>query len=413
VREMRGFFSKEKTQIKGGETKGFSCASCGLYKFALTPKMEPYGNFRKGIMVIGEAPGEDEDRRGRPWQGKTGRVLQRKYAELGVDLFEDCISLNAVACHPTNKRGANRTPTNQEVACCRAKVLRAIKRYQPKLIILQGNIPTLSLIGGKWKGNFDGISKWRGWTIPDREFGAWICPTFHPSFIERQEEESEAEIIWTQDLKQAFSKLDDPFPNYKDEEECITVTDDIDSVLDLMSKPGLMAFDIETTGLKPYDRDRHQIVSISFCNDLEKAYATPFPTDRKHLRKLKALLENPKVGKIAANMKYENNWLDVFHGIQVNPWKFDTMQAAHILDNRPGITGLKFQAYVRYGLLGYEDEIKPYLTSKGSNEPNRILELISSAEGLRKLRVYNGIDSLMEYRLALDQMKELGMKWDS
>ena len=132
-----------------------------------------------------------------------------------------------------------------------------------------------------------------------------------------------------------------------------------------------------------------------------------------NIPEVEGVIENPKVGKIAANMKYENNWLDVFHGIQVNPWKFDTMQAAHILDNRPGITGLKFQAYVRYGLLGYEDEIKPYLTSKGSNEPNRILELISSAEGLRKLRIYNGIDSLMEYRLALDQMKELGMKWDS
>jgi uracil-DNA glycosylase family 4 len=409
---MRGFFSKEAIRPKGGEMRGFSCASCGLYKSALTPKMEPYGNFRKRIMVIGEAPGEDEDRRGKPWQGEAGRILQRKYEQLGIDLFEDCISLNAVACRPTDKKGANRTPTNQEIFCCRSKVIKAIRKYNPRIIILHGNAPTMSLIGYKWRRDFGSITKWQGWNIPDREYGAWVCPTFHPSFVMKQEEQNEVHVIWTKDLKRAFDKLEEPFPDsgIASEEESIIFAQDMEEIIERFDSPGLMAFDIETTGLKPYDRTKHRIVSISFCNHYDYAYVIPFPTKPKHLRMLKQLLENPTIGKIAANMKYEDNWLNVLHDIRVNPWAFDTMQAAHILDNRPGITSLKFQAYVRFGVLGYDEEVDPYLKAKSSNEVNRIMELVNSPEGFRKLMLYNGIDSLMEYRLALKQMKELGIQ---
>ena len=60
--------------------------------------MRPHGNFNKGIMVIGEAPGEVEDEKGRPWQGPTGRLLSRFYRRQGIDLFEDftILKLNAV-----------------------------------------------------------------------------------------------------------------------------------------------------------------------------------------------------------------------------------------------------------------------------------------------------------------------------
>ena len=75
---MKGFFSKEQLQMKGGEMKGVSCATCGLYKNAITPRMKPYGNFKKGIMVIGESPAQEDDKRGKPFQSKGGRLLQRK-----------------------------------------------------------------------------------------------------------------------------------------------------------------------------------------------------------------------------------------------------------------------------------------------------------------------------------------------
>jgi len=408
---MRGFFEKTATQLPYRSEKGIhSCASCGLYKSAHSPKMEPYGACEKGIMVIGEGPGEDEDRKGRPWQGRTGHVLQQQYTRLGIDLFRDCVSLNAVNCRPVDKKGFNRPPTEYEIACCRQKVIDAIAQYKPGMIMLHGAGALSSLIGYKWKKDLGGVMKWRGWTIPDREYGAWLCPTFHPSYVERQEEDNEVAIIWERDIQRAFEKVGKPFPFSADEEQRIIVSENPGDVLPMLLKeaPPLMTIDIETTGLKPYNKAEHQIVAISFCFDVNRAYAIPFPTEKRHLGLLKRILTNPNVGKIAANMKHEDNWLNVLHGIEVNPWAFDTMQAAHVLDNRPGITGLKFQAYIQFGVLGYDEEVSPYLHSSAPNIPNRILELTRDKDSFRRLLLYCGMDSLLEFRLAELQMKEMG-----
>jgi len=409
---MRSFFDRERLAVPYKSEKGIlSCVSCGLYKTALTPKITPYGNFKKGIMVIGEGPGENDDGKGVPWQGKIGRVLQRKYKQLGIDLFEDCVSLNAVNCRPTDKKGSTRPPTDYEIACCRQKIITAVKKYNPKVIILHGNSAVSSLISGyRWKGNPSGISAWRGWAIPDRVFKAWVCPTFHPSFIEKQED-SEAGVIWGNDLKQAFDKNTEPFPTLKNEEDCIIIAYDVKSVLTnlLKQEPSELAFDIETTGLKPYNKENHEIVVISFCYEMNRAWVIPMPTEREDLRLLKKILENPKINKIAANMKYEDNWLVTLHGINTSPWGFDTMQASHILDNRPGITGLKFQTYVNFGLSGYDDEVAPYLKGPDANTPNRILELKKSKPLFRKLLLYGGVDSLVTFRLSRLQKAKLGM----
>jgi len=411
--KLQGFFRQEQLQSKSGQMKGLSCAACGLYRFALNPKLEPYGEFRKRIMIIGEAPGEDEDRRGRPWQGRMGKALQNTYKKLGIDLFKDCVSLNAVNCRPTDKKGTNRPPNDNEISCCRQKVLSAIKQYSPKVIILQGGAAVSSLIGCKWRRDLGGISKWRGWVIPDMEYKAWICPTFHPSFIERQEEENEVGIIWEQDLKRAFNMAEKPLPIHRYENQVRIIYDENEILKSLKTiyrtKPLRIAFDIETTGLKPYNTELHKIVAISLCYKEDEAIAFPFPKDRRNFIYLKRILENENIGKIAANMKYEDTWLNILHNIEVNPWLFDTMQATHILDNRPGITSLKFQSYVRFGLVGYDNEIGSYLRSSDSNTPNRIMELVSNKIGFDKLLLYNGLDSLMTFKLAKLQMEELGM----
>ena len=66
--------------------------------------------------------------------------------------------------------------------------LKIIEKYKPKVIILLGGSSLLSMIGYRWKKDLGGITKWRGWTIPDRDFKAWICPTFHPSYVDRKQE---------------------------------------------------------------------------------------------------------------------------------------------------------------------------------------------------------------------------------
>lgn len=401
--------SRARAQAKA--SVALSCESCKLYERCLSPKMEPYGKFRKGIMVIGEAPGAEEDRKGKPWQGTMGQALQRTYAKLGIDLFEDCVSLNAVNCRPSDEDGNNRAPTSHEISCCReVKVLKAIERYSPKLIILHGSAALESVIGHCWKGGPNGIAAWAGYVIPLRQFRAWACPTFHPSFVERGGD-TEARALFEGDLRRALQKLEEPFPDWPDEKDCVEVADDPDPVLIkvLKDRPRYLAFDIEATGKKPFDKSRHQIVSIALCYEEDRAYAMPFPRSGRSLRLLKRLLEHEDIGKIGANIKYEDNWLATLVGINVRPWAFDTVLAAHVLDNRHGTSGLKFQAFVNFGTPDYSSELEPYLKTrtKSANDENRILELTKDPISFRRLLVYNGIDALVTYRLAMVQMEQL------
>jgi hypothetical protein len=122
---------------------------------------------------------------------------------------------------------------------------------------------------------------------------------------------------------------------------------------------------------------------------------------------LKKVLTHERIWKIAANMKFEEIWSREILKIRVANWLWDSMLAAHNLDNRQEITGLKFQAYVNYGIIDYDSHIKPFLQSKEENNGNafnRIHEV-----DLFDLLTYCGIDSMLEYRLAFDQMKLMGI----
>jgi uracil-DNA glycosylase len=401
---MTGFFSKKEIRsVNSPEIKSLGCHSCGLYQYVKSPKMEPYGNFKKGILNIGEAPGETEDTNGKPWQGKAGTLLRKTYRSLGIDLFEDCLNINAVSCRPMTDRGSNRTPTNHEIECCRVNVLKAIEQYKPKVIVLLGNIPIQSVIGHRWKKDLGGITKWRGWHIPDQDFKAWICPVFHPSFIMRSEAE-ELITVWEQDLDNIFS-INDPVPVYR--EPNIQYIDDL-SVLDKIPNGSSIAFDYETTGLKPYAKG-HEIVSASIATNENEVYAFLMPKDEDQLNHLRKLLRNKLIKKMAANCKFEETWSYVRIGTRVKGWYWDSMLSAHELDNRSGITGLKFQVFVQFGVADYSSEVDKWLQakdSKNANSLNRVNELIKTESGKMKLLKYNALDSIFEYRLSMKQMKQ-------
>jgi DNA polymerase len=401
---QEGFFSIKDIQSATYSSRAHTCATCGLYKHVLSPKMEPFGNFKSGILNIGEAPGETEDIKGKQWQGKVGMALRQAYAKLGVDLFEDCLNFNAINCRPTDKVGNNRVPSPNEILCCRQRVLKVIAEYKPKLIVLLGGSAIRSVIGCRWKHDLGAIGRWRGWTIPDRELNAWVCPTFHPSFVERGEKE--IETIWMQDLERALCMIKEPLLH---ETEKVEIVEDLSFLPDLK---GPVAFDYETTGLKPHNESRHQIICMSICNHPGKAFTFMIPQDREQRRNIRLFLKSD-IPKIAQNMKFEHTWTyNQFH-CEVQNWTWDTMLATHIIDNRPDVTSLKFQVYVNFGLADYSSEITPYLSSKGpknGNEPNHILELCKSADGRRKLLTYCGLDSIFEWRLAMLQQKLLGVK---
>lgn len=396
---MKGFFSLKETQSASRpDGKTYSCASCGRYQKADSPRMKPYGLGKKNILIVGDFPTGIDDQRNKIWQGKAGRHLSYTLNKLGIDLFEDCISINAVNCHTINE------PSNYEIDCCRTVIVnKVIKEHQPKLILVLGDYALFSTIGNRWKKELGSVDKWRGFIIPDRDYKCWLCPTFDPEFV--MNADKLVQVIWEGDLRTAIANLEKHIP--KIHEPIIHILEDL-SPLDDIENMNIVAFDYETTGLKP-QAERHRIVCASIAISENVAYAFMMPTDKKGKQPFLRFLANEKISKMAHNMKFEETWSAVRLKQPVQGWFWDSMIAAHIMDNRPGITGLKFQTYVNFGVVDYSSEVTPYLQSatKDGNALNNIMELTKTKSGIAMLLKYCAMDSIFEYRLAMIQRQEI------
>lgn len=408
---MEGFFTKKESESTSRpDGKTYSCVSCGLYKDCKSPKMKASGGFQKGILNIGTMPTKIEDRRGNFFQNKAGKLLKKTYANLGIDLFEDCLNINAINCMSED------TPTTYQIDCCRKFILRAIKKHKPKVIVLLGDSALYSIIGHRWKKELGTIQKWRGWKIPDQEMNAWIVPTLSiESVLDEQESKFKTKFentIWIQDLQKVIECLDTPLLQYN-EPEIITLTDL--NVLNEIKSGSTIAFDYETTGLKPHAKG-HRIICISVAISEDKVYTFMLPKNRNKRKPFTELLQRKDVYKIAQNMKFEDTWTTIRLKVPVNNWLWDTMLATHTIDNRTGVTSLKFQTYVQFGIIDYDSEVAPYLKAvdnKNANSINRIEELIENPGGEKLLLQYCGYDSIYEYRLAMVQRKLIAQDSDS
>jgi uracil-DNA glycosylase family 4 len=132
------------------------------------------------VMVIGEAPGAEEDRIGKPFVGPSGKLLDRMLEAAGLSRSRNVYITNVVFWRPPG----NRAPTPAELALCLPFVRRQIALLQPKVLILSGNIAAKTLLERN-----DGISKFRGRWFTDRVYDGFQCnqtiATFHPSYLLR------------------------------------------------------------------------------------------------------------------------------------------------------------------------------------------------------------------------------------
>jgi len=379
--------------------------------------MEATGQGRLGVLVVAEAPGAEEDRQGVQLVGRAGKVLRLALRSLGVDLDRDCVKINAVNCRPMDSQGRNRTPTDTEIQYCRPRVWNVIRRMKPRVILLLGEPAVKSFLAHRWVRvgeTLEGISRWRGWCIPDQEVGAWVCPTYHPSYVMRNEKEPVVGVIWRQDLERALSLIHTEVPRHEPQVELLWEQHQVVSVLKEVygvcrSEGQLLAFDYETTGLKPY-RPGHRVLCVGLCVDGKVGYCFPWQPEWTEAQKWwKRILLSPSIPKTAHNMKFENLWSRVALGTEVVGWHWCSLQAAHIQDNRPYVSGLKFQVYVNFGILGYDAEVASYLDADlgekikyGANAFNR-----ASQCPLDKLMYYCAQDALYQYWLAMEQIQSI------
>lgn len=131
------------------------------------------------VMLIGEAPGRDEDRIGKPFVGRAGQLLDKMLAAIGLDRNVNAYITNVINWRPPD----NRDPSPEEAAACLPFLRRHIELAQPKVIILLGAVAARHVVGVS-----DGIMKLRGRWMEYRVGDAMVplMPTLHPAYLLRQ-----------------------------------------------------------------------------------------------------------------------------------------------------------------------------------------------------------------------------------
>ena len=135
------------------------------------------GNPKARVMFVGEAPGRDEDIEGLPFVGRSGKLLDRMIAAIGLDRTKVYIA-NVIPWRPPG----NRTPTPQETQICLPFIQRQIELVNPDVLVTLGNPSTQTLLGTR-----DGIMRTRGRWF-DYDTGTRVIralPTFHPAYLLR------------------------------------------------------------------------------------------------------------------------------------------------------------------------------------------------------------------------------------
>jgi DNA polymerase len=168
---------------------------CELYKSS-TNMVFSDGNPKSEIMLIGEAPGHDEDIQGKPFVGRSGKLLDKMLEAIELNREKVYIA-NIIPWRPPS----NRRPTDEEIEICLPFIKKHIELIKPKVLMLLGSTATFALLK-----NTEGISKIRGkWVdLNLNSISVPTLPTFHPAFLLRQP--AQKKHVW-EDLKSLKNKV--------------------------------------------------------------------------------------------------------------------------------------------------------------------------------------------------------------
>jgi len=187
--------NQEKFQILQNE-----CSTCVKCSLSTTRKNVVFGrgNPNSKLFVVGEGPGQQEDKLGLAFVGRAGKMLDSVFLSVGIDTNEDCYISNIVKCRPPN----NRKPLANEVKECLPWLNEQIELIKPKVIVLAGSTAVQSYL------NIDEpISKLRGKWIVKEDIK--YMPIFHPSYLLRNPSKEKGKPKWLtwQDLKKVKKEI--------------------------------------------------------------------------------------------------------------------------------------------------------------------------------------------------------------
>jgi uracil-DNA glycosylase family 4 len=338
------------------------------------------GSRKAKVMILGEAPGYREDEEHTAFVGASGQLLREELARAGIDT-RDCYISNVAKCRPPE----NRTPTVTEIKTCAGQYLvQELEAVDPDFVLLLGNSPLKALTGKS------GITKHRGECIGEHPT---FFPAFHPAYVLRQPQHTE---LFRSDMAR-FSRLirGEPSSATKTKVRIVKSVSGLRRLREEVMAAPVISFDLETWQEAPMKKegsmewaDDSVICTCSFTIEAGRSTVVPlwhvtepWKDPLKVLRFLKPLLERKDAKYVAHNGKFDCRWLARW-GIYV-PQTFDTMLAAHILDENRA-KGLKPLSQVLLGADAYNAGVDV------ANAYN---------EDLRKLCIYNGKDTDYTFRL--------------
>ena len=157
-----------------------ACKDCALCEKRLNAAPGE-GVLQPVVMVIGEGPGEDEDKQGRPFVGRAGQLLDKMLASIDLSRATNCFIANVVKCRPPN----NRDPRPEETSACAHFLERQILLLKPKFILAAGRVAAQTLFNttepiGKMRGKFSELN------VGAEVFT--VLTTYHPAALLRNEE---------------------------------------------------------------------------------------------------------------------------------------------------------------------------------------------------------------------------------
>lgn len=150
------------------------------------------GNPAAKVMFVGEAPGRDEDIQGLPFVGRSGQLLDRMLASIGLSREENAYIANVLPWRPPG----NRTPTDGELAMCRPFIERHIELMNPEVLVFLGGVSAKQLLNTS-TGIMRLRGKWAVYKAGGKEIPA--LPVFHPAYLLRQT--AQKRLAWRDLLK--------------------------------------------------------------------------------------------------------------------------------------------------------------------------------------------------------------------
>ena len=394
------FFSASKVKVRKKRSLIPACGACGLHEVCRTDKMPVQGEGKRGILIVGPGPTDEDDKSGYLYSlhCEGGSYLREAFDQVGIDIDEDCWYTGWQIC-------AGERPTDKLIEWCQPNVIKAIRDLNPRLIIPMGFEASKSVLTPYYRDSIGRLDTWVGWRIPVQKINTWICPTYSPHLIKESERDQKVYDLWLhRHLDAAINMCPgrpwDTVPDYRSEVQAIYDPEEAAQRIRRMIKRGKpAAFDYETNCLKP----NHAEARIYTCAITQGKETIAFVVEGEARAALIEFLVSD-VPKIGANNKFEDVWSRQILGVEVNNWAWDTMLSAHHLDNRPNITSVKFQAFTRLGFEPWDFAIKGFFQADHSMALNNIHQC-----GTADLLKYNGLDTIIEMEIAKHQKEE--MKW--